>query len=135
MTEANSVARGKARLELVTKRYAFFNEILKWHATGEEKFVFTAMEKVAPLVAEPYDRDHRGLDTLSDRLDESVRGSDLLNIARTTSAFNFFLSFHLNKEEAHLYRIFDERISQSDQWPIIGNISREIPKERIHGSH
>ena len=58
---AYSAASGLDGLDLVSKRYIFFNEMLAWHASGEEKYVFTELDKVAPLVAEAYQRDHRGL--------------------------------------------------------------------------
>src|SRR5512136_736684 len=101
---AYTAACGRGSLAPVLKRYTFFNEVLVWHASGEEEFVFPALESVAPLVAEAYKRDHRGLDSLFDSLHSAVNVSDVLAIARATSAFSFFLNFHLNKEEAHLYR-------------------------------
>ena len=128
---ADSAARGQVGLDLVVKRYTFFNEILVWHAHGEEEFVFTRMENVAPLVAEAYARDHRGLDMLFDWLQKEVRTSDAMAIARAASAFNFFLTFHLNKEEAHLYKIFDERVPQPEQWEVTAKISQVIPAERF----
>ena len=108
---ANTAAQGRGNLDLVLKRYTFFNEILVWHALAEEENVFPALEKVAPLVAEPYDRDHRGLDSLFASLDEAVKAVDKLEIARTTCAFNFHLRIHLNKEDAHLYRLVRERVA------------------------
>jgi hypothetical protein len=128
---AYSAARGHTTSDVVTKRYSFFNEILVWHASGEESFVFTAMEGVAPLVAEAYERDHRGLDLLSDSLQKAVISADPLTIARATAAFNFHLSFHLNKEEAHLYRIFNEMIPLPAQGAIVSQMSQKIPKERF----
>lgn len=130
-TAALSAAREQADLDIVASRYIFFNDILVWHAVGEEEFVFPALETVAPLVAEAYERDHRGLDALFDLLDEAVKASDRLAIARTTAAFKFHLNIHLNKEEAHLYKIFDERISLSNQQTIIGKMSQKIPRERF----
>ena len=128
---ADAAARGRADLDLVIKRYQFLNEILVWHAHGEEQFVFTTMDSVAPLVAEAYARDHHGLDMLYDWLNKEVKESDPIAVARAASAFNFFLTFHLDKEEAHLYKIFDEKIPMSDQWPIVGKMSQEIPRERL----
>jgi hypothetical protein len=128
---AYTAARGSGNLDLVLKRYNFFNEILVWHASGEEKYVFPALEKVAPLVAEAYERDHRGLDSLFESLTRAVNASDTLAIARATSAFDFFLKFHLNKEEAHLYRIFNERVSLPDQGAITGKMSQEVPQSRF----
>ncbi len=130
-TAADAAARGKTGSDLVLKRYFFFNEILVWHARGEEQFVFTRMESVAPLVAEAYSRDHGALDRLFDWLEKEIKIPDETGIARAASAFDFFLTFHLDKEEAHLYKIFDERVSQDDQWAIMANISRGIPQQRF----
>jgi hypothetical protein len=128
---ANSAARGKGNLDLVVKRYRFFNEALVWHARGEEKYVFPALEKVAPLMSEAYERDHRGLDTLYESLDNAVATKDTLSIARATSAFNFFSTFHLDKEEAHLYRIFNEKFSIPEQVGIITPMAKEVPQDRF----
>jgi hypothetical protein len=124
-------ARGRSDGSLVSKRHGFFNEILAWHAAGEEESVFPAVEGVAPLVAEAYERDHRGLDALSKTLDSAVSEHDPLAAARATAAFRFHLGIHLNKEEAHLYRIFNERIPLPDQGAIIGKMAQKIPPERF----
>ena len=128
---AYTAARGHGSLDLVLKRYIFFNEVLVWHASGEEENVFPALENVAPLVAEAYERDHRGLDSLFNLLNKAVNASDNLAIARATATFNFHLSIHLNKEEAHLYRIFNDRVSLPNQGAIIGKMAQKIPQERF----
>jgi CRISPR/Cas system CSM-associated protein Csm2 small subunit len=128
---AHVAARGRGTLDLVLKRYVFFNEVLVWHASGEEDNVFPAVEDVAPLVAEAYQRDHRGLDALYESLDQAVREVDTIAAARATAAFDFHLGIHLNKEEAHLYRIFDERIPLANQRAIIGRMTQKIPQERF----
>jgi hypothetical protein len=128
---AYNAAQGLGNLELVLKRYTFYGEVLDWHAKGEEDYVFPALENVAPLVAKAYLLDHRGLDTLSESLSKAIKTSDTLRIARLTSAFNFFLNHHLDSEEAHLYRIFDERILLPDQGVIVGKMSQGIPQERF----
>ena len=130
-TAAHIAARGRGSLDLVVKRYTFFNEVLVWHASGEEDSVFPALENVAPLVAEAYERDHRGLDSLFESLNKAVNASDTLAIARATAAFDFHLSIHLNKEDAHLYRIFNERVSMPNQGAIVGKMSQRIPQERF----
>lgn len=130
-TAAHIAARGRGSLDLVVKRYTFFNEVLAWHASGEEDSVFPALENVAPLVAEAYERDHRGLDSLFESLNKAVNASDTLAIARATAAFDFHLSIHLNKEDAHLYRIFNERVSMPNQGAIVGKMSQRIPQERF----
>ncbi len=128
---AHAAARGQGSMDLVFKRYNFFNEALKWHAEGEEEFVFTAMDRVAPLVAEAYQRDHRGLDFLSDQLEKAAESKDTLTILHATTAFNYFSTFHLNKEEAHLYRIYNERIPIPEQAAIGGRMSQKVPAERF----
>jgi hypothetical protein len=128
---AYNAALGLGKLDVVLKRHTFLGEILDWHARGEEEYVFPALENVAPLVAEAYQLDHRGLDTLSESLSKAIKASDTLRIARTTSSFNFFLDHHLDSEEAHLYRIFNEKISLPDQGIIVGKMSQLIPQERF----
>ena len=128
---AYSAARGDGSLDLVLKRYTFFGEILVWHADGEEQYVFPAVENVAPLVAEAYERDHRGLDSLYELLKKAINASDALAIARTTAALEFHLRHHLNKEDAHLYRIFNERVPLPDQGAIVGKMAQKVPQERF----
>ena len=129
--DANNAAHGHGIPDLILKRYSFFNEVLVWHAIGEEEFVFPVMEKIAPLVSEPYEQDHRGLDLLFDRLNKAVGSGDSIEIARTTAAFKFHLSIHLDKEEAHLYRIFNERVSLPEQGAINGKMAQKVPQERF----
>jgi hemerythrin-like domain-containing protein len=128
---AERAAAGGGNLDLVRDRHVFFNEILVFHAEGEEDAVFPALEKVAPLVAEAYERDHRGLDSLYGSLHEAVVASDPLATARAAAAFSFHLRFHLDKEEAHLYRIFDERMALPDQAAIIGKMAQSVPQNRF----
>lgn len=124
-------AKGKGGHDATIGRFRFFNEILVWHASGEEKAVFPAIETVAPLVAEAYLRDHRGLDSAFEELNTSYAEGDLLKIARATAAFRFHLNIHLDKEDAHLYRIFRERISLPDQGKALGIMAGNIPQERF----
>ena len=128
---ANAAASGGGDFDLVTKRYIFFNEVLVWHAKGEEEAVFPALEEVAPLVSEAYERDHRGLDSAFESLHKAVATSDPLAAARATAAMNFHLRMHLDKEDAHLYRIFNERISIPNQWAIMGKMSQRVPPDRF----
>jgi hypothetical protein len=83
------------------------------------------------VVAEAYQRDHRGLDFLSDQLAKAAESRDTLTILRATTAFNYFSTFHLDKEEAHLYRIFNERIPIQEQASIVGGMSQKIPPQRF----
>ncbi len=82
-------------------------------------------------MAEAYERDHRGLDSASESLHRAVEASDLLATARATAAFNFHLRSHLDKEDAHLYRIVKEKIPLPDQGAIVGKMAQKVPPERF----
>jgi hypothetical protein len=124
-------ARGNAGLTTTVERFRFFNEVLVWHANGEELAIFPAVEVVAPSVAEAYERDHRGLDAAFDRLDAAVAARDALETARATAAFKFHLDIHLGKEDAHLYRLMRERVSVPEQAKAVGVMSSSVPQERF----
>ena len=124
-------ARGNKGLLPTIERFRFFNEILVWHANGEELAIFPAVEAVAPMVAEEYEKDHRGLDAAFDALNAAVSANDLLATARATSAFKFHLDIHLDKEDSHLYRIVRERVSMPDQGKAVGIMANEVPQERV----
>ena len=127
---ALGMARGRSVVAASLERFRFFNEILVWHAQGEEEAVFPAVEGVAPLVAEAYLRDHRGLDAAYDALREAYDSRDRLKTARATAAFKFHLDIHLAKEDAHLYRIFKERLSKPDQGRAVKVMAGRIPQDR-----
>jgi len=124
-------ARGKKDLAATIERFRFFNEVLVWHAHGEELAIFPALETVAPLVAEAYVKDHHGLDAAFDTLSKSYSARDLLQTARATAAFRFHLDIHLAKEDTHLYRIFRERIPLPEQGKAVALMSRTVPPERF----
>lgn len=124
-------ATGAAGLEPKVERFRFFNEILVWHAEGEEAGIFPAVESVAPLVAEAYERDHRGLDAAFDALNEAVAAHNALETARASAAFKFHLDMHLGKEDAHLYRIVRERISIPEQGKALGIVASKVPQDRF----
>ena len=124
-------ARGKEGLAATIDRFRFFNEVLVWHAHGEEIAIFPVLDKVAPLVAEAYLKDHRGLDLAYDTLSKSYSAHDLLQTARATAAFRFHLNIHLDKEDTHLYRIFRERVPLPEQVKAIEILASAIPQERF----
>jgi hypothetical protein len=128
---AFDLAKGKEVPSGNIERFRFFNEVLVWHAHGEELAIFPRLEEVAPLVAEAYVKDHRGLDSAFEELSSSYAASDPLRIARATAAFRFHLNIHLDKEDAHLYRIFRERINMPEQGKALGVMSSTIPSERF----
>jgi hypothetical protein len=130
-TAARDFARGKQELPQEVERFRFFNEVLVWHAHGEELAIFPAVEAVAPLVAEAYERDHRGLDAAFEALNAAVSARDALETARTAAAFKFHLDIHLAKEDAHLYRIVKERVSAPEQGKAVGIMAGTVPPDRF----
>jgi hypothetical protein len=124
-------ARGTPELAATVERFRFFNEVLVWHAHGEELAIFPALEEVAPSVAEAYVKDHRGLDAAFDTLSDAVSARDHLETARATAAFKFHLDLHLAKEDTHLYRLIRERVSMPDQGRAVGVMSSTVPRERF----
>lgn len=124
-------ARGKPGFAPTVERFRFFNEVLVWHAEGEELGIFPALEAVAPSVAEAYERDHRGLDAAFDALNAAVSERDALETARATAAFKFHLDIHLGKEDAHLYRLMRERVPMPDQGKAVGIMASTVPQDRF----
>jgi hypothetical protein len=124
-------ARGNKGLLSTIERFRFLNEVLVWHARGEELAIFPAVETVAPMVAEAYERDHRGLDAAFNALNDAVSANDALATARATAAFKFHLDIHLGKEDAHLYRLMRERVSMADQGKAVGIMAKEVPQARF----
>jgi len=106
------------------------NELLDLHARGEEAAVFPAMDKLLPQVATPYLMDHRELDNMVDDLETIRKDPDPLTTARATAILRSFLRIHLNKEDAHLYRILRERTTDNEQIDIGALMSRSIPPDK-----
>jgi hypothetical protein len=128
---ALGAARGEGGRAATLERFRFFNEILVWHAHGEELAIFPALESVAPLVAEAYIQDHRGLDLAYEALNATVAEGDALQTARASAAFKFHLDIHLNKEDRHVYRLIRERISLPEQGKALGVMSSAVPAQRF----
>jgi hypothetical protein len=128
---ALAAARGKPGLEEAVERFRFMNEVLVWHADGEEQSMFVELEGVAPCVAEAYEKDHRALDAAFDSLNAAVTARDALETARATAAFRYFLEIHLAKEDSHLYRLIRERVSVEDQAKAVGVMAGGVPNDRF----
>ena len=124
-------ARGGQHDPAAIERFRFLNEVLVWHAEGEEFAVFPVLEGVAPLVAEAYLKDHRGLDAAFTALDRAYSAGDPLETARATAAFKFHLDIHLAKEDTHLYRLFGERVPMPEQGKVAGIMAQRIPQDRF----
>ncbi len=128
---ALEIGRGTQDIQSIPNRFEFLNEVLDWHAKGEEAGIFPVLETVAPDVAWAYERDHRGLDEACERLVRSSSAGDALEVARSSAALHFHLKIHLAKEDAHVYRILAERLPMAEQMKAVGIMSGYVPQDRF----
>ncbi len=128
---ALAVARGNPDSIPTVERYRLFNQVLVWHAEGEELAIFPEVEKLAPSVAQPYIMDHRGLDAAFEALDTAVKANDDLGVARAAAAFKFHCDIHLYKEDNHLYRILRERLPIPEQIKAATLMASTVPPEHF----
>ena len=124
------IARDGGEFTLVLDRLHTMNELLEYHAAGEEAAIFPAMDKVAPHVATPYLMDHRELDRMVNELETIRKNPNPLTTARATAILNSFLRIHLNKEDAHLYKILKEKTTDEEQGAMTLTMSRSTPTDR-----
>ncbi len=124
-------ARGKPGLTATVERFRFFNEVLEWHAEGEDSVISPLLESVAPDVYATYEQDHRALDAAFATLNQAVSVHDPLETARATKAFKFHLHLHLDKEDAHMYRLISERVAIPEQGRALGLMASHAPKDRF----
>lgn len=124
-------ARGKPGLTATVERFRFFNEVLEWHAQGEDAVISPLLESVAPSVYATYEADHRALDAAFAELNRAVSVRDAIETARATKAFKFHLDLHLDKEDAHMYHIISERVSIEDQGRAMGLMGSHAPQDRF----
>ena len=125
------IARIGGDLTPAADRLHTLGEILDYHARGEEAAVFPAVEKIAPLVSEAYLMDHRELDTMVSALEAMQKTPDTLATAKATAVLASHLRIHLNKEDAHLYRILRQRTTETEQASIAGLMSKKVPPDKF----
>ena len=130
-TAALESARGGPGLAATIERFRFFNEVLEWHAQGEDAVIFPLLESVAPSVYEAYEQDHRALEVAFDVLKQAVSARDPLETARATKAFKFHLDLHLHKEDTHMYRLISERVSLPELGQAVGLMASHAPQDRF----
>ncbi len=128
-----NTARSSGDLTPVLNRLHSMDEILDYHARGEEAAVFPAVDNVAPLVARAYLMDHRELDKMVETLEDMrlQKSPDPLLASRATAVLNSHLRIHLDKEDAHLYPILREKTTLTQQVAIGGIMSSKIPPDRF----
>jgi Hemerythrin HHE cation binding domain len=128
---ALSWARGEREATATLSRYRFVNEVLVWHAAGEEAVVFPVLEREAPMLSEPYVQDHHGLDAAYEKLHQAVEAGDALEAARAAAVFKFHLDLHLAKEDSQVYGLLKRRIQLPEERGIVGTVSGMVPRERF----
>jgi hypothetical protein len=64
-------------------------------------------------------------------LEEACAAHDRLQTARAAAAFRFHLDIHLLKEDAHLYRIFRDRVPLPEQQKALGIMAGKVPQDRF----
>ena len=128
---ALEAARGTAGLETTIDRYRFLNEVLEWHAQGEDAVIAPLLESVAPSVYETYEQDHRALDAAFAALNGAAETRDPLETARATKAFKFHLDLHLDKEDTHMYRLIGDRVPLAEQGQAVGLMASHSPQDRF----
>jgi hemerythrin-like domain-containing protein len=124
-------ARGSGDPPTNLSRYRFYQEVLVWHANGEEAVIFPAIERQAPMLSEPYIQDHHGLDTAYERLDAAVQAGDPVEAARATAAFKFHLDIHLAKEDLQIYPLLKSATRLPEERGLVGTMSGMVPRERF----
>jgi hypothetical protein len=60
-----------------------------------------------------------------------VADRDSLQTARASAAFKFHLDIHLAKEDAHLYRLVQERVPAPELAAALSVMSSTVPQERF----
>ena len=128
---ALGAAQGVPGLEPALERFDFMNEVLEWHAEGEEEAVFTALEDIAPRLAWTYDRDHRGLDAAFAEFTRCMSLRDPVQTSRATATFTFHLDVHLGKADAQVYPVIVDTLSHEEQGRILGALSGRVPRDRF----
>jgi iron-sulfur cluster repair protein YtfE (RIC family) len=128
-----NIAKNGGNPSAVLNRLHAMDEILDYHARGEEAAVFPAVDNVAPLVAKAYLMDHRELDKMVENLETLLlqESPDPLLASRATAVLNSHLRIHLDKEDAHLYPILREKTTLSQQVAMGGIMSSKIPPDRF----
>ena len=128
---AFDIARDGGNLAPLFMRFQTFGEVLDIHARGEEAAVFPAADKLTPIFSRAYVMDHRELDTMVSDLEAISKEPNTLIAARTTAILNSHLRIHLNKEDAYLYPMLREGITDNEQVSVLNIMSSKVPSEKF----
>ena len=108
-----------------------FAEFLDYHAKGEEAAVFPAFDKLTPSVVQTYLLDHRELDNMTDGLKQIYKSPDFLTATRATAVLQSHLRIHLDKEDAYIYPVLGQRLTDDEQLAIVNTMASKVPPEKF----
>jgi iron-sulfur cluster repair protein YtfE (RIC family) len=112
-------------------RLQTFAEFLDYHARAEEAAVFPAFDKLTPSVTQTYLLDHRELDNMTNRLEQIHKSPDFIAATRATAVLQSHLRIHLDKEDAYIYPVLEQRLTDDDQVAIINTMASKVPPEKF----
>ena len=119
---------GKAPTAVVGRLDAFMY-MLDFHAQCEDALILPALERVAPLLAYPYQADHDEIGVTQESWQRLRESPDPLDVARLTAALKEHVLLHLHKEDEQLYPVVDARVSPDEQAHILRDAVGEVPTD------
>ena len=108
-----------------------FAEILDYHARAEEAAVFPAFDKLTPSVVQTYLFDHRELDNMTEGLEQIHKSPDFIAATRATAVLQSHLRIHLDKEDAYIYPVLGQRLTDDEQVVIVNTMASKVPPEKF----
>jgi hemerythrin-like domain-containing protein len=124
-------ARGQTGKEAAFQPLHLFNELIAWHAEGEEESLFPLVDTFAPQMSQDYSSDHKELVKAGQELELALKAGDNLEAARVTAAFKLQLHVHLAKEDSHLYPLLTQRKPEDELYRAVGASLSPIPAKRM----
>jgi iron-sulfur cluster repair protein YtfE (RIC family) len=112
-------------------RLQTFSELLDYHARGEEAAVFPAFDKLTPSVVQTYFLDHRELDNMTDGLEQIRKSPDFTAVTRATAVLQSHLRIHLDKEDAYIYPVLGQRLTDEEQAAMTNTMASKVPPEKF----
>jgi hypothetical protein len=111
------------------ERLDTFLYILEFHAGCEDALILPVLERVAPLLAYPYQADHDEIGVTGKNWQVLRQSPTPLDVARLTAALKEHVLLHLHKEDEQLYPVFDVRVSPEEQAQILHATIGEVPSD------
>ncbi len=126
---AYAAARKGEAPAVAVERLDTFMYMLEFHAGCEDALILPVLERVAPLLAYPYQADHDEIGVTRESWRRLRQSPDPLDVARLTAALKEHVLLHLHKEDEQLYPVFDVRVSAGEQAHILYETVGEVPSD------